>query len=236
MKKTENQIKKELSEEYWGEQASKYDLNRVEDPRNAAVVKIQEDITKSFLNEPYKNILDIACGTGRFFKLYHGKIYGIDISEDMLKEAKKRKGNLILKKADGENIPYKNDFFDVSITSQFIKHTPFYQNVIKEMARVTKKGGAIIIDFPNRYSITYPITKIRIKLGKLRHYNFFSFNDIKDIAAKNNLKIERIEPTVAISLKFSPKFMLNFSIGLNKIITKFFPHLTYVYYVKFRKK
>lgn len=234
--KTKKQIKQELAKEYYGKEAEKYEEKRLEDPRHAHIVKKQEEITSSFLkNENYKNILDVACGTGRFFKLYKGKIYGIDFSEDMLKQARKKK-HFLLKKADASKIPFKNNMFDITITSQFIKHTPEYEKVIKEMTRVTKKGGKIIIDFPNKFSITNPVTKLRIQTGKLRHYNFFSIKDINAIARKNNLEIEAIEPTVVISPLFFPKSFLSFSIRLNNLLTKLFPRLTYVYYVKFRKK
>ena len=233
--KTKEKSKEELAKEYYGEEARKYEEKRVEDIRSAYVVKRQEEITKKFLNQKYDAILDVACGTGRFFKLYSGKVYGIDISEDMLKQARKKKP-FFLKKADAEKIPFKDEMFDIVNTSQFIKHTPNYEKVIKEMTRVAKKGGKLIIDFPNKFSITNPLTKLRIKKGILRNYNFFSFKDIKRIARENNLIIEEVEPTVVISPMFFPRYLLSFSISLNKFLTKLFPKLTYVYYVKFKKK
>ena len=235
-KKSAEQIKKELASEYYGAEASQYEEKRVSDKRHAAVVDIQYTITEKFLNEPYKKILDVACGTGRFFRVYKGEIYGIDVSADMLKEAAKKKKAKILKQADASKIPFKNNFFDIAITSQFIKHTPEYKQVIAEMARVVRPGGAIIIDFPNHYSITNFFTKLRVFFGKLRHYNFFSLKDIRGIAKENALEIEQIEPTVVVSPLFFPKSMLHSVMALNKSLTKWFPKLTYVYYVKFRKK
>ena len=236
MRKTKEQIKKELASEYYGKEAEKYNEKRVEDIRHAAVVRKQAEITKNFLNFKYKNILDVACGTGRFFYLYKGKKYGVDISTDMLKVNKKTNKNAILKRADASKLPFKNNFFDVTNTSQFIKHTPEYKKVINEMTRVTKPGGIIIIDFPNRFSTTYITTKIRVLVGRLRHYNFFSLYDIKKIAKENNLEILDIQPTVVISPLYFPKSSLGFAIKLNKFLTNIFPELTYVFYVKFRKK
>ncbi|MDO8623479.1 MAG: methyltransferase domain-containing protein [archaeon] len=236
MKKTKEEIKKELSEQYFGEESQKYDEVRSEDPRRAYIVKKQSEITKSFLeNENCKNILDVACGTGRFFYIYPGKIHGIDMSSDQLKEAHKKDKTAVLKVCDAENICYPSEKFDVAITSQFIMHIPEYEKVVSEMARVTKKGGSIIIDFPNKYSLTYPMTKSKIMLGKLRHYNLFSLKKIREMAKKNNLEIERIEPTVVITPMLFPKSLLKMSSSINKTLTKFFPNRTYVYYVKFRK-
>jgi ubiquinone/menaquinone biosynthesis C-methylase UbiE len=236
MRKTKEQIKKELASEYYGEEAEKYDSKRVEDIRHASVVAKQVEITKEFLNFNYKNILDVACGTGRFFYLYNGKVHGIDISTDMLKVNKRKNKKAILQRADASKIPFRNNFFDVVNTSQFIKHTPEYKQVIKEMVRVTKHGGIIIIDFPNRYSITCVMTKLRVLIGRLRHYNFFSLDDIKKIAKENNLDIIDIQPTVVISPLYFPKRKVNFVMRFNKFLTKIFPELTYVFYVKFRKR
>jgi len=235
-KKTKDIVKKELLEQYYGKESKKYDEIRERDSRRAYVVKRQVEITKKFLNEDYNNILDVACGTGRFFYLYKGKIYGIDVSTDQLKEARKKNKKAILKICDAEKINYPSNKFDIVITSQFIMHTPEYKKIIKEIVRVTKKGGKIIIDFPNKYRVSKLITKIRIKIGKLRYYNFFSFKDIEKIAKENNLEIENVEPTVVISPILFPKCLLDSSILINKFLNKTFPNLTYVYYVKFRKK
>lgn len=236
-KKSKEQIKKELSEQYFGEESQKYNEVRIQDPRRAYVVGRQSEITKTFLkNEQCKEILDVACGTGRFFYLYPGKIYGIDISSDQLSEAGKNNKKAILKVCDSAKICYPNEKFDVTITSQFIMHTPEYKKVISEMGRVTKKGGAIIIDFPNKISLSYLPTKLKIFLGKLRYYNLFTLKKIRDIARENNFEIELIEPTVIITPAIFPKSLLNLSSFLNKKLTKLLHRFTYVYYVKFRKK
>ena len=188
-------------------------------------------------NTGKKNILDVAWGTGRFFPLYYPrKIYGIDISKDMLKQARKRKLAKELKLADAENIPYSNNKFDVIITSQFIMHTPYYEKVIKEMSRAAKKKGSLIIDFPNKYSLSYIPTKIRLLTRILRHFNMFTKNQIENIASKNKLKIKEIRGTVIFSPMLLPKFLTNFSEKANKFLIKLFPNLTYTYYVHFIKE
>lgn len=238
--KSKLQIKKELAEQYFGEEAREYDKVRVEDPRRTAVIKIQKKITRDFLRYAgKKNILDIACGTGRFFYLYAPReIYGMDISKAMLKEAKKRKGVKIKKLlvADAEKIPFKDNMFDVVITSQFIMHTPFYKNIIREMTRVAKKGGSLIIDFPNKYSISYFFTKARVKKGVFRYYNLFTRKEIYEIAKENNLKINTIKGTVVFSPMLFPKSLANFSMKLNTFLIKFLSSFSYVYYVHLVKQ
>jgi ubiquinone/menaquinone biosynthesis C-methylase UbiE len=238
MRKPKKIIKKELASQYFGKEAEIYDAARSEDPRRRAVIDIQKKITQGFLKDAGgNNILDVACGTGRFFELYgNRKIYGIDISPEMLKQAAKRKGVKKVMTADAENIPFKNDTFDVVNTSQFIMHTPFYRKVIKEMTRVAKKNGSIIIDFPNKFSLSYFFTKRRIATGTFRHYNLFTLSEIKDIARENNLKIREIRPTVVFSPMLFPESWIKFSMGFNALLTKIVPSFAYVRYVHFIKQ
>lgn len=240
--KTKEEIKRGLASQYFGKNAEEYDDIRSEDSRRDFIIKIQENITKGFLKDiknKKRKILDVACGTGRFFYLYAPmEIYGIDISSDMLEKAKVRKSVNIKKVlvADAEKIPFKDNIFDVVNTSQFIMHTPYYNKVIKEMVRVTKKGGSIIIDFPNKKSISSFFTKKRISTGEFRHYNLFDKKEIFEIAKKNNLEIKDIRETVFFSPMFFPKWMLKFYEKLDDFLIKIFPNFSYVFYFHFVKK
>ncbi|MCA9485805.1 MAG: methyltransferase domain-containing protein, partial [Nanoarchaeota archaeon] len=85
-------VKKLLGEYYWGGIAETYDLARVSDIRQRQSLEREARIIRSFLSRVKgDNILDIACGTGIMFKNYgKRKIYGVDISEDMIAIAKKK--------------------------------------------------------------------------------------------------------------------------------------------------
>jgi ubiquinone/menaquinone biosynthesis C-methylase UbiE len=236
--KSEKDIRQELSNCYFGDEAKNYDFERSKDKRRKLIFKIQKKIISSFLNDAKgKNILDIACGTGRFFDLYLPReIYGADISKEMLNQAKKKKNVKRTVVTNAEKLPFKDKTFDITITNQFIMHLPSYKKLIKEMARVTKKGGSIIADFPNKTSISYFFTKKRIKKGSLRHYNFSTLKQIQDIAKENNLEVEEIKGNVVISPRFLPDSLYFISSILNKVLLDIFPKLTYIYYVHFKKK
>ena len=183
-----------LSKKYFNKIADSYDSSRIDDVRERDILNKEFKIVKRFLKKSKSGkILDIACGTGIVFPYYGDRaIYGVDISKDMLKYAKSRTPKAKLKIADAKNIPYKDNTFSVVITSRFICHTPEYEKIIKEMTRVVKPGGSLIIDFPNKYSLSIITTLIRLWTGKLAHYNLFSFSQIKKIAKSNNLKVEEV--------------------------------------------
>jgi len=100
-------------------------------------------------------ILDVATGTGKqafaFARKGHDVI-GIDLSEDMLKQAKRKNKyeNARFDVADATNLPFEDNSFDVSCAS-FALHDmipTIREKALKEMIRVTKpKGTVVIVDY-----------------------------------------------------------------------------------------
>jgi len=93
-------------------------------------------------NYNFKTVLDIGCSQGNAVELYNvnGKqAYGIDVSEIAIKEAHKL-GNNTCKQASVLNIPFKNDEFDLVVTSDVLEHLdPIdISKAIDEICRVAK--------------------------------------------------------------------------------------------------
>ncbi len=110
--------------------------------------KIANKVTKF----PAK-ILDVACGTGSqsiaFAKKGHSVI-GVDLSPDMLKYTERKiKPGYDVKFAYGNatKLPYDDSTFDVSSISLALHEMPEELSImtLKEMIRVTKEGGQILI-------------------------------------------------------------------------------------------
>jgi ubiquinone/menaquinone biosynthesis C-methylase UbiE len=232
-------VKERLSKRYFGKEVKIYESERLKDIRDKDVFEKEVKIVKDFLKKSNKGkLLDVACGTGRVFPYYGNReVYGIDISEDMLAIAKKRLSSAKLKVSSADKIPFEDNYFSVVITSRFIMHTPDYEKVIKEMIRVTKRGGSIIIDFPNKYSLSYFTTKKRLssKKGNLKYFNQFSIKEIKEIAEKNNLEIKEIKAKTFFPAKILPKNFHKMTRILNNWFTAIFPKLSTPIYVHFIK-
>lgn len=103
----------------------------------------------------YKRLLDVCCGTGNQLKYlceggYKNVGIGIDVSEPMLKIANKGQLAGHCLKGDAENLSFNDDNFDMTMIS-FALHEKKYETavaVLKEMIRVTRKNGHIIlVDF-----------------------------------------------------------------------------------------
>jgi demethylmenaquinone methyltransferase/2-methoxy-6-polyprenyl-1,4-benzoquinol methylase len=106
---------------------------------------------------PATKVLEVGCGTGTNLMLYHQagcSVYGIDLSPSMLEVARTKLGEgTDLQLGNASNMPYQDNFFDLVIAMFILHEMPreMRPQVMKEMIRVTKQEGRIlIIDFhPN---------------------------------------------------------------------------------------
>ncbi|MDM5233313.1 class I SAM-dependent methyltransferase [Lysinibacillus pakistanensis] len=110
-------------------------------------------------------VLDIGCGGGKTLQTLSkmnpaGKIYGIDFSEQAVKDSIKTNkmdvanGKVIVKQASVSNIPYTDQFFDTITAFQTHYFWPDLANDVKEVFRVLKHGGKFII-MSELYKIHY---------------------------------------------------------------------------------
>lgn len=96
-------------------------------------------------------ILDVGCGTGEFamkLKDYkkNASVYGLDISPHMINTAKaKFKGEIDFKIGDVEKMPYEDNFFDYLTCSHSFHHYPHKKRAVREMFRILKPKGKIMI-------------------------------------------------------------------------------------------
>jgi ubiquinone/menaquinone biosynthesis C-methylase UbiE len=113
--------------------------------------------------QPGMKVLDVGCGTGSDLKQYHQggcQIHGIDLSPGMVHVARKKYGELAdFRVCDGADLPYQDETFDL-VMAVITFHEMFQQKregVLKEMIRVLKSDGKILLtDFsPGPY--TFPV-------------------------------------------------------------------------------
>jgi len=123
----------------------------------------------------HSNILDIATGTGDFaiqaLKVGPEKIIGIDISEGMLSEGRKKMAKLgiddkiELLTGDSENISFGDNTFDVVTVAFGVRNFENLKKGLLEMHRVLRDGGTVcILEFSRPEK--FPMKQL---------YNFYSF-------------------------------------------------------------
>lgn len=111
-------------------------------------------------------ILDIGTGSGTYIS-YLSDIAKLCIGIDIVREnlylaKKKKKENLELLQMDAENIAFKNKTFDSVIIIEAIEHVYNDEKVIKEIYRVLKPKGKLILTAPNKL---FPFETHKIRIG-----------------------------------------------------------------------
>lgn len=93
-------------------------------------------------------ILDVGCGTGANLEMLSqfGTAEGVDVSDDAL-EFCRQKG-LNAQKGLAETLPFADETFDLTTALDVVEHLDDDIAGLKEMYRVTKKGGHSLIFVP----------------------------------------------------------------------------------------
>ena len=93
-------------------------------------------------------ILDIGCGKGRYLKnliddLPDSQCYGVDISKNVI--AEKTNQNIVWEEGSLTHIPFKDNNFAMAYTCEALEHAVDIKSAIREMARVVRPDGRIVI-------------------------------------------------------------------------------------------
>jgi len=128
--------------------------------------------TLSFLkNVKGKKILDLGCGTGIYTKILKkrgAKVYGVDISPEMIEIAKREVKGVEFKVGSAVDLPYKSGTFDMVLASLVIHYFPSLDKAFSEIRRVLKKDGIFIFSSDN------PVVAATHRMrGKPRKYRVF---------------------------------------------------------------
>ena len=114
-------------------------------PGREAAVK-QLDLQRS------DSVLEVGIGTGLNLPLYPAtcKLTGIDLSQEMLDKAVGRvetlaMPNVTLKVMDATSMDFGDDEFDKALATYTISAVPDPVAVLREMRRVVKPGGVLVI-------------------------------------------------------------------------------------------
>ena len=98
-------------------------------------------------------ILEVGVGTGISLPKYgrHSQLFGVDISEPMLRKAQERIASLGLRNVeglalmDGENLTFPGGAFDVVVAQYVVTTVPRPEATLDEFVRVLKPGGEIVL-------------------------------------------------------------------------------------------
>ncbi len=108
-----------------------------------------------------KRVLEVGCGTGLILERIAqvaDEAVGIDLSPGMLEKARER--GLTVEEASATELPFEDDSFDLVCSFKVLAHVPDIGEALEEIARVTRPGGYMFLEFYNPYSLRYLAKRI----------------------------------------------------------------------------
>ena len=143
-------------QQFYSDEASRYESTRYGSPYGRLFRLLQRRALKEALvaaKEP-ERILDVATGTGQMLPVFRdtgAMVVGSDLTAAMLAEARRGIGDdgVTYCVGDAFSLPYADGQFDVVASSRFLHlfDLASQQLLLKEMARMLKPGGLLIVDF-----------------------------------------------------------------------------------------
>lgn len=112
-----------------------------------------------------QNALDVGCGEGRFCRMLSNldvATVGIDPIETMIEQARKRHPNGEYHIGYAENLPFADSTFDLVVSYLTLIDIDFLDKAAKEMARVLRPGGSLLIANLSSFSTSSAICGKRI--------------------------------------------------------------------------
>ena len=149
---------------------------------------------------PGAHVLEVGVGTGINTSLYptHCQITGIDLSSSMLDKARERVArerlrHVRLLEMDAAKTTFADDTFDIVYAPYLISVVPDPVKVAREMRRVCKPGGKIVI--LNHFRSANPVlSRVERAISPLTvHIGFKSDLDLPAFLAQAELRPESIE-------------------------------------------
>lgn len=190
----------DMCEESGGRGASYVVGNWLSEPRDLAV---------SRLCAPGR-ILDVGCGSGVFaakMKERGWDAYGLEVSRESLKRsAQQLGGDRVFPGWDEASFP--DGYFDVVTLWHVLEHLQGPGTVADKISRVLKKGGFVLIEVPNRYSLALRIFKGLYEHHRIpEHLLYWSNQSLEYLFSKDGFSIVSIKYPMMWPLSLSRGFV-----------------------------
>lgn len=153
------------------------------------------EFPKDFLRNVKGKVLDVGCGAGGFTGLLKKirpdlDIYGVDISKNAIKIAKKDFPRIEFLTGTTYKLPFPDNFFDACIMRQVLEHVEHPKKALREVRRILKpkailysatpiEGEKLVINPPKYLCIKYQ-----------GHLQRFSIKSLKSLIMKSGFEID----------------------------------------------
>lgn len=160
------------------------------------------DRIASMLGE-YSAHLDVGCGPGSFISMLDPSktSVGLDIDQGQIDYANQHYGkdqHSFVRQKAGDPFPFDDHSFDVITIIELVEHITLEEasQMMKEVFRVLRPGGRVIISTPNYHSLwpllEFLVNRISEVSYEEQHITHFTKRRLKAFVEKSGLVIDRV--------------------------------------------
>jgi len=172
------------------------------------------------------NLLDVGCAHGFFLFSASEAGYttkGVEISQDAAAYARKEFG-LDVEAKPFEELRFAENHFDVVTLWQVLEHVPYPLMMLKEVHRILKPGGLLVVSTPNIEGIPAKILRKRWWDIKRLHINQFTTKTLTDVFRNAGFKnISSVSFRGFVSLSILLTMMLRYLDAYERVKALFNP-------------
>ena len=183
-------------------------------------------------------VLDIGCGAGNLSKDLQDlgyQVTSVDLSEDAINYCYTR-GLIRARVADAARLPFPSNYFDFAVASEILEHIQDDGKTMKEIRRVMKPGGVVIITVPaipmlwsyqdvywghfrryTRHSLEVLLQNEHFQILKLSYFNFSLFLPAALIRIFSNLFTKKSDRVACDEYKSNNGLIGSLFTGILKI-------------------
>lgn len=157
-------------------------------------VSFKDELIKTVVVQENGNVLDVACGNGRFLHSLSEKYsfigFGTDISNKMVEAAKLLNPDMKFVSANCEQMPFESGTMDVITVCAAFHHFPNVSKFAQEAHRVMKKNGIIYIAEVYYPAFIRTIVNPFVPLSKAGDVKFYSPKEIQNTLQNAGFKLD----------------------------------------------
>jgi len=144
--------------EFFDRRAADYDREYADESPGGYALRIRRKKALDLFDQPDGNVLDVGCGPGVMAQelVNRGcRFWGVDPSPKMIAIGRSRFGEndrVQFVQGDAGRMAFADGFFDAVLCMGVIDSVPDGPQAIREMVRVLKPGGTLILTFTNVFN------------------------------------------------------------------------------------
>jgi ubiquinone/menaquinone biosynthesis C-methylase UbiE len=131
---------------FWGVAAPAYNLPILQE---WVYRPAHDEVVAQLRDHQSARVVDVACGTGILADriqrdLHPAEVYGVDMSEGMLKQAQSRSSDVDWRRGPAEQLPFDDEALDAVVTTSAF-HFFDQPAALREFHRVLAPGGLVAV-------------------------------------------------------------------------------------------